>query len=69
MCSLDYAPASIKFAVGIARVISGVALLATIRFALQQRLTRPGIAGLIVSILLIIFALSLKLFYGDDDYP
>jgi len=69
VCGYEYAHAGVKAAVNIYLVLAALAFIGTVWLAYQRRLSKSGIAGLVVtSLLFAIFAWA-KLSFGNEGSP
>ncbi|NHZ61296.1 hypothetical protein [Massilia genomosp. 1] len=68
-CGYDYARPVLKFAIDMLFIVGASGIVASLVFAFQRRLSKPGGAGFILSVLIAIACFYLKAYLGVDDSP
>lgn len=68
-CGYDYARSEVKTTVVLLQILGVSALIVTVWHCTQQRLSSWGVAGLVVSLILVGLMTLLKLCYGVNDSP
>jgi len=69
VCGYEYANARAKLAVNVYMLLSVIAFTASICYAHRKRLSKVGIAGLVISALLAVALIWAKISYAGIDSP
>lgn len=69
VCGYEYAHVRVKLAVDAYMFLSAIAFAVSIWYAYQQRLSKLGIVGLVMSGLLAVVLIWAKISYADIDSP
>lgn len=69
VCGYEYAHVRVKLAVDAYTLFSVIAFGVSIWYAYQKRLSKVGIVGVFISVLLAVVLVWAKISYGDIDSP
>lgn len=69
ICGYDVARPAIKFAIDMLILVGVCGGVASLVYAVQRRLSRTGVAGLALSVLIVIAGFCMSAYIGVEDWP